>query len=149
MLHISLQDSSITFKIFKLIEGTLSSNCRSQILSSIVLMENPSWDSSSLPLCSIIIKDILTRYAICIDFLRWGFWIAIFLLLTIFISYVLNNWFLFFLNLVEMYPRKDSLWVCLSLLPVFNKILYYMTLCPLYPDSFFSSTFLYTAIWDF
>jgi len=54
-------------------------------------MENPSWDSSSLPLWSVRIKDILTGCAICIDFLRWDSWIAIFLLLIIFISYVLNN----------------------------------------------------------
>jgi len=33
-------------KIFELIEGTLSSNYRLQTLSSTVLMENPSWDSS-------------------------------------------------------------------------------------------------------
>ena len=32
--------------------------------------------------------------------------------------------YFYFLNLVEMYSRKNSLWVCLSLLLVFNKILY-------------------------
>ena len=34
------------FQNFKLIEGILSSNYRSQTLSSTVLIENPSWDSS-------------------------------------------------------------------------------------------------------
>jgi len=33
-------------KIFELIKGTLSSNCRSQTLFFTILMENPSWDSS-------------------------------------------------------------------------------------------------------
>jgi len=34
----------------------------------------------------------------------------------------------YILNLVEMYSKKDSIWVCLYSLPVFNKILYYVFL---------------------
>ena len=46
LLHATLlQDSSTTFEFFELIGGILSSDCRSQTLSSTVLMENPSWDS--------------------------------------------------------------------------------------------------------
>ena len=43
---ILLQDSSTTFDFCELIEGTLSSDCRSQTLYSIVLRENPIWISS-------------------------------------------------------------------------------------------------------
>jgi len=45
----------------------------------------------------------------------------------------------YILNLVEMYSRKNSLWVCLSLLPVSNKILYYVSFKNLLP----------THIWQF
>ena len=137
LLHISLQDSSITFKIFELIEGTLSSNCRSQTLSSTVLMENPSWNSSFSSSWGAKIKDILTGCAICIDLLRWGFWIVIFLLLTILsaISWITD---FYYLNLVEIYSKKNFLWVFLLLLPVFNKILYCVTL--------FSKIFVYTYL---
>ena len=46
LLHTTLlQDFSITFEFFKLIGGILSSNCRSQTLSSTVPIENPSWNS--------------------------------------------------------------------------------------------------------
>ena len=46
LLHATLlQDSSTTFEFFELIGGILFSDCRSQTLSSTVLMENPSWDS--------------------------------------------------------------------------------------------------------
>ena len=40
-----LQDSSITSDFYELIESTLSSDCRSQTLSSTVPRENPIWVS--------------------------------------------------------------------------------------------------------
>ena len=125
-------------KFLELIESTLFSNCKSQTLSSTVLIENPSWDSSSLLLWDARIKDILTRCAICINFLIWGSWIAIFLLLTISsaISWITD---FYFLNLVEMYSRKNSLWVCLSLLPVFL-----IRYCIMWP--YLQKSFVYTYL---
>ena len=56
----------------------------------------------------------------------------------------------YILNLVEMYSRKDSLWVCLFLLPVFNKILYYVFLSSkifcLYISGSFCKPFLFFLI---
>ena len=43
---ILLQDSSTTSDFCELIEGILSSNCRSQTLYSTVPRENPIWESS-------------------------------------------------------------------------------------------------------
>ena len=50
----------------------------------------------------------------------------------------------YILNLVEMYSRKDSIWVCLSLLPVFNKILYYVFLSSKIFCLYISGSFLQT-----
>ena len=88
-----------------------------------------------------------------------------------FISYILNNWFLFFESGGDVFQKELSLSLFVFIASFFNKILYYVTLSSkifclhisgsfcklflffwfhiylLYLDSLSSSTFFYTAIW--